>query len=88
MKISKHLSLKEVTHSDYAVANKINNIPTQAQLDNLKLLAEKVFEPMREHFDKPIRISSGYRSRVLNRAIGGSTTSQHCTGEALDIKTT
>ena len=85
MKISKHLSLEEVTSSDYAVKHNINNIPTQAQLANLKLIAEKVFEPMREHFDKPIRVSSGYRSRVLNQAIGGATTSQHCTGEALDI---
>lgn len=85
MKISKHLSLEEVTHSDYAVKHNINNIPTEAQLANLKLIAEKVFEPMREHFDKPIRVSSGYRSRVLNKAIGGSITSQHCTGQALDI---
>jgi hypothetical protein len=85
MKISKHLSLEEVTSSEYAVKHNINNIPTEAQLNNLKLIAEKVFEPMREHFDKPIRVSSGYRSRVLNKAIGGATTSQHCTGEALDI---
>ena len=50
-----------------------------------KLLAEKVFQPIRDHFGVPIRISSGYRSKDLNTAVGGSLSSQHCTGEAIDI---
>jgi zinc D-Ala-D-Ala carboxypeptidase len=63
----------------------IKNNPNQAQLNNLIRLAEKVFEPAREHFNVPIHISSGYRIINLNQAIKGSVTSQHCKGEAIDI---
>jgi zinc D-Ala-D-Ala carboxypeptidase len=85
MQLSKHLSLAEVTRSDSAKRNGISNQPTSAHLENFKLLAEKIFEPIREHFKVPIHISSGYRSAVLNKKIGGSSTSQHCSGEAIDI---
>jgi hypothetical protein len=60
-------------------------MPTEAHIENFKLLAEKVFQPIREHFGKPIHISSGYRSAALNKAIGGASSSQHCSGEAIDI---
>lgn len=60
-------------------------MPTEAHILNLKLVAEKIFQPIREHFGKPIHVSSGYRSKALNDAIGGSLTSQHCSGEALDL---
>ncbi len=85
MRISKHLSLAEVTRSETAKRRGINNIPTAEHLENFKLLAEKVFEPIREHFKVPIHISSGYRSQALNKAIKGSASSQHCKGEAIDI---
>jgi hypothetical protein len=85
MRISKHLSLAEVTRSETAKRRGINNIPTAEHLENFKLLAEKVFEPIREHFGVPIHISSGYRSQALNKAIKGSASSQHCKGEAIDI---
>jgi D-alanyl-D-alanine dipeptidase len=85
MQLSKHLSLAEVTRSDSAKRNGISNEPTPAHLENFKLLAEKVFEPIREHFKVPIHISSGYRSAALNKAIGGALSSQHCSGEAIDI---
>jgi len=85
MQISKHLSLAEVTRSDTAKRRGINNTPTPEHLENFKLLAEKVFEPIREHFKVPIHISSGYRSKALNTAIKGSLSSQHCSGEAIDI---
>jgi D-alanyl-D-alanine dipeptidase len=85
MQLSKHLSLAEVTRSDSAKRNGISNEPTAEHLENFKLLAEKVFEPIREHFKVPIHISSGYRSLALNKKIGGSLTSQHCSGEAIDI---
>ena len=86
MQISKHLTLEELTKS--ATADKLgikNNNPNLHQIDNLKLLAENVFEPIRSHFNKPITISSGYRSLNLNQAIKGSITSQHCSGQAIDI---
>lgn len=85
MQLSKHLSLAEVTRSDSAKRKGISNQPTAEHLENFKKLAEKIFEPIREHFGKPISISSGYRSKELNAAIGGSATSQHCSGEAIDI---
>ncbi len=85
MQLSKHLSLAEVTRSESAKRRGISNMPTPAHIENFKLLAENIFEPIREHFGKPIHISSGYRSDALNKAIGGSKTSQHCAGEAIDI---
>lgn len=85
MKLSEHLSLAEVIRSETAKRKGISNMPTEAHLENFKLLAEKVFEPTRNHFGNPIHISSGYRSEALNKAIGGSKTSQHCSGEAIDI---
>ena len=86
MKISEHLSLAELTRSESAKRNGISNMPTADHLENLKVLAEKVFEPIRNHFNVPIHISSGYRSKELNSKIKGSSlTSQHSKGEAIDI---
>jgi hypothetical protein len=85
MKISTHLNLAEVTRSDSAKRHGIDNTPTAEHLENFKLLAEKVFEPIRLHFKTPIFISSGYRSKALNDFIGGSASSQHCKGQAIDI---
>ena len=85
MQLSEHLSLAEVTRSESAKRRGISNMPTPAHIENFKLLAANIFEPIREHFGKPIHISSGYRSDALNKAIGGSKTSQHCAGEAIDI---
>lgn len=85
MKISEHLDLSELIRSESAKRNGISNMPTEAHIANLKLLAEKVFEPIRNNFRCPIHISSGYRSAELNKAVGGATTSQHSSGEAIDI---
>jgi len=85
MKISAHLSLKEVVKSNTATRHRIDNSPTSEHLSNLMSVAENVFEPLREFWGKPIGISSGYRSDALNKAVKGSKTSQHCKGEALDI---
>ena len=83
--ISKHLTLEELTYSATAIKLGIVNNPTPIQIENLKTLALKVFEPVREHFGVPIHISSGYRIMNLNQALNGSITSQHCRGEAIDI---
>ena len=83
--ISKHLTLAELTYSETAKKLGIVNVPNQLQTENLKTLALKVFEPVREHFGVPIHISSGYRIMNLNQALNGSITSQHCKGEAIDI---
>lgn len=84
--ISEHLTLNEVVNSATAKRLGIDNSPTPAHLENIKLLANKIFEPIRNHFGKPIGVSSGYRSAALNKATpGSSATSQHCSGEALDL---
>jgi len=85
MKLSKNLDLSEVTRSESAKRHGISNQPTPEHIENFKLLAEKIFEPIRNHFGVPIRISSGYRSKELNAKIGGSSSSQHCKGQAIDI---
>jgi hypothetical protein len=85
MKLSEHLDLAEVIRSESAKRNGISNMPTEQHIANFKLLADKVFEPIRANFRCPIHISSGYRSIELNKCIKGSATSQHCTGEAIDI---
>jgi uncharacterized protein YcbK (DUF882 family) len=85
MQLSKNLALAEVMRSETAKRKGISNMPTPEHIENFKLLAEKVFQPIRDHFGKPIRISSGYRSKALNTAIGGALSSQHCSGEAIDI---
>ena len=85
MKLSEHLDLSEIIRSDSAKRNGISNMPTPEHIENFKILATKVFEPIREHFGVPIHISSGYRSVELNRLIKGSSSSQHCKGQAIDI---
>jgi len=85
MQLSKHLSLAEVIRSESAKRLGLSNMPTDQHLENFKKLAENVFEPVRNHFNIPIHISSAYRSQALNAAIGGSLTSQHCKGEAIDV---
>ena len=85
MKLSKNLSLSEVIKSNTAIKNGIDNSPTLVHLKNLEILEEKIFQPISEHFGVPIGISSGYRSKALNSIIGGSSRSQHCKGQALDL---
>jgi len=85
MKISANLTLKEVSKSLTATRRGIDNEPKGEHLTALINLANNVFQPIRDHFGKPIFVSSGYRSPELNKAIGGSKTSQHCKGEAIDI---
>jgi zinc D-Ala-D-Ala carboxypeptidase len=85
MQLSNNLLLAEVTRSETAKRKGISNMPTAEHIENFKKLAANIFQPIREHFGKPIIISSGYRSAELNKAIGGSLSSQHCSGEAIDI---
>ena len=85
MKLSNYVSLAEVTKSDTAKRKGISNEPTPEHLENLKTICTDVFDKVREHFGVPIYISSGYRSAALNKAIGGSSTSDHNLGRALDL---
>jgi len=85
MQLSKNLYLSEVTKSRTAKRLGITNEPTKEHLVNLQILAKKIFQPIRDYYGCPIYISSGYRSEALNKAIGGSKSSQHCKGQAIDI---
>ena len=83
--ISEHISEKEATKSVTAMRLGLANTPDGSILTNMKEIAERVFEPLRKWVGGPIKISSFYRSEALNKAIGGSTKSQHCEGKAFDI---
>ena len=85
MRISKHISYKEAVHSATAKRRGIENIPNEDQLDNMYRVAEFIFEPLRLYVGGAIKITSFFRSEELNTAIGGSTKSQHCKGQAIDI---
>ncbi len=84
-RISEHVSFKEGIKSHTATRLNIDNAPSSLDLINMKTIAEQVFEPLRKFVGGPIAINSFYRSPKLNSAIGGSTSSQHCSGRALDI---
>ena len=85
MRLSKNFVLSEITRSNTARRKGISNEPDKEHLANLQTIITELVQPMRDAIG-PIRISSGYRSPKLNRAIGGSSRSQHCKGEALDLQ--
>mgnify|MGYP003664307939 CR=1 FL=1 len=85
MRLSKNFALSEITHSNTAKRLGIDNEPTETHLQNMQHLVDDILQPLRDAIG-PIRISSGYRNPSLNRAIGGSRSSQHCKGQALDIQ--
>ena len=84
-KISAHIAYSEAIRSEQAKRENISNEPNAVQLACMKLVAERVFESAREHFDVPIYISSFFRSSALNKAIRGAKGSQHMKGEAMDL---
>ena len=86
--ISKHISYKEGVYSITATRKGIDNTPNDGQLLNMVTIAEEVFEPLRSYVGGPIKINSFFRSPELNTTIGGSKTSQHCKGQAMDIDDT
>lgn len=85
MKISKYVSLNEATKSQTAIRLGIDNTPPDNLIDNMKFVAENIFDKVRDYIDGPLGVSSFYRCDELNKAIGGSATSQHVKGEAIDI---
>ena len=85
MMLSANFSLNELIKSDAAVRLDINNVPSSQVIDNLQDLVTNILQPLRDKFG-PIVVTSGYRSQALNKAIGGSTTSDHCLGYAADFE--
>jgi len=86
--ISKHISDKEGIYSNTAIRRGIDNTPNEEQLSNMRLIADRIFEPLRVYVNGPIKINSFFRSPKLNKAIGGSSKSQHCHGQAIDLDDT
>lgn len=85
--LSKNLPYKEFIRSRTASKHGIDNTPTKEHLENGRAIAKHIFQPTRDFYGKPITVTSGYRSKALNDKIGGSQTSQHSKGEALDLDT-
>jgi hypothetical protein len=83
--ISKHITLQEATESATALRMGIKNVPNELELEAMKYVAENLFEPIREWYDKPIKINSFFRCVALNKAVKGSLTSGHVLGNSIDI---
>tara|TARA_Y100001963_G_scaffold76935_1_gene106681 strand:- start:8378 stop:8848 length:471 start_codon:yes stop_codon:yes gene_type:complete len=88
MKLSENFSLNEMTKSQTATRKGIDNTPSEEHKQNLKALCENILQPIRDHYKKPVRITSGYRSPDLCEAIGSSKSSQHAKGQAADFEIT
>jgi hypothetical protein len=86
MNLSANFTYKELTRSDTATRLGIDNTPNAEALENLKLFCEKVLQPIRAAYGKPVTVNSGFRSVATNVATGGSKTSDHCKGQAVDIE--
>jgi zinc D-Ala-D-Ala carboxypeptidase len=86
MQLTANFSLHELTKSETALRMGFDNTPGEAEIASLKLLAEKVLQPVRDHFGKGVKVNSGFRSPESNAAVGGSKTSDHCLGRAADIE--
>lgn len=86
MKLTNNFTLEELTKSETALRRNLDNTPTVEVVENLKVLAEKVLQPVRDHFAKGVKVNSGYRAPEVNAAVGGSKTSDHCLGMAADIE--
>ena len=83
--ISKHITYNEAIHSNTAKRLGIENVPDAKQIENMKALAENIFEPLRLWVGGAIKVNSFFRSEKLNQAIGGASSSQHCKGQAIDL---
>ena len=86
MNLSKSFTLNELTKSQEATRLGIENIPNEEHIENLKILCEKILQPLRDYYGMPVSISSGYRSVALCEAVGSSARSQHTKGQAADFE--
>ena len=86
MKLSKNFYLSELTKSQTAERMGLDNNPSEDETENLRLLCERVLQPIRDHFDDIVTVSSGFRNEILSEKIGSSRKSQHCRGQACDFE--
>ena len=85
-KLTEHFTLEEMTASPTAKKLGLSNTPTAEHIENMRYCCEKILEPVRNHFGKAVSINSSYRSPAVNTAVGGSKTSQHVNGQAIDFE--
>ena len=86
MKLTNNFSLVEMIKSETALRHGLDNTPGETEIANLKILAEKVLQPVRDYYNKGVKVNSGYRHPEVNAKVGGSKTSDHCKGQAADIE--
>ena len=86
MQLTNNFSLAEMVKSDTALRHDMDNTPGETEIANLKRLAEKVLQPVRDYFKTGVKVNSGYRHPEVNAKVGGSKTSDHCRGQAADIE--
>ena len=86
MNLTANFSLSEMVKSETALRHDMDNTPGEAEIASLRLLCEKILQPVREHYGKGVKCNSGYRAPAVNQKVGGSPTSDHCKGQAADIE--
>jgi hypothetical protein len=86
MKLTENFTLSEMTKSETALRHGLDNTPGEAEIANLRRLAENVLQPVRNNYRRGVKVNSGYRAPNVNAAVGGSKTSDHCRGQAADIE--
>lgn len=86
MNLTANFTLSEMVKSEAALRHNMDNTPGEKEIENLKRLAEKVLQPVREHYQRGVKVNSGYRAPAVNQKVGGSPTSDHCKGQAADIE--
>ena len=86
MNLTKNFTLAEMTKSETALRHDLENTPNEQEISAMKLLAEKVLQPVRDHFGKGVKVNSGFRNQDVNQKVGGSRNSDHTRGQACDIE--
>lgn len=86
MQLTENFSLHELTKSETALRHGLDNTPGEQEIENLRVLAEQVLQPVRTAYGRGVKVNSGYRAPDVNAAVGGSRTSDHCRGQAADIE--
>jgi len=86
MQLTQNFSLAEMVKSETALRNGLDNTPGETEIENLRMLCEHVLQPLRDSYQRGIKVNSGYRAPDVNAAVGGSRTSDHCKGQAADIE--
>lgn len=86
MNLTANFSLSEMVKSETALRHDMDNTPGEVEIAAMRLLCDKILQPVREHYGKGVKVNSGFRHPEVNAKVGGSKTSDHCKGQAADIE--